>query len=152
MNGCIMVSLPNGLIMTQVVYACNVVSYRFYKVAVNETVVWFQVGSIRLHFVSLPVHFLSVTLFRPNFLWGVNSNHVSSLYTIVWIENFFSFSLCWPTSNDLQATSSLNCGFRCMNPALYFSGTVGCKFKSTLQNLHYHNDFLQAVIDLISIT
>lgn len=59
---------PNGLIMTQVVYAYNVVSYRFYKVAVNETVVWFQVGSISLYFVSLPVHFLGVALFRPNFL------------------------------------------------------------------------------------
>jgi hypothetical protein len=54
--------------MTQVVYAYNVVSYRFYKVAVNETMVWFQVGSIRLHFVSLPFHLLGVTLLSPNFL------------------------------------------------------------------------------------
>ena len=32
------------------------VQSRFYKVAVNETVLWFQVGSNRSHFISLLFH------------------------------------------------------------------------------------------------
>jgi hypothetical protein len=53
---------------------------------------------------------------------------------------FFSFSLL--ANDNFFASSKLTelCGFRCMNRALDFSGTVGCKFESTLQNLHYQND------------
>lgn len=50
MYGCTLLVFFNKLFVS---FVYNSFSCRFYKAAVNETVVWFQVGPIRLHFVSL---------------------------------------------------------------------------------------------------
>lgn len=97
----------------------NAVSHRFYKVAVNETVVWFQVGSIRLQFVSLyskpyscHFNFVSSLFSWPNFF------EVSTVYVFqtcinrVNREILFFFGCAnerWLASNRFT-----NCGFRCI--------------------------------------